>query len=159
MRKKWTLSVMAGIAVWLGLAGFPVYAGNLVEVATTSGNFKIFLAAIKTAGLTSQLASDGPYTVFMPTDHAFATLAAGQWDTISKDKIRLSRVLTYHLITGKVKVSEVKPGNVATLEGSPVSLKSDNGMVSVNDARVTDSDLAADNGVIHAIDKVLMPPD
>ena len=158
MRKKWTLSVMAGIAVWLGLAGFPVYAGNLVEVATTSGNFKIFLAAIKTAGLTSQLASEGPYTVFMPTDHAFATLAAGQWDTISKDKIRLSRVLTYHLITGKVKVS-VKPGNVATLEGSPVSLTSDNGMVSVNDARVTDSDLAADNGVIHAIDKVLMPPD
>ena len=154
MRKKWTLSVMAGIAVWLGLAGFPVYAGNLVEVATTSGNFKIFLAAIKTAGLISQLASYGPYT-----DHAFATLAAGQWDTISKDKIRLSRVLTYHLITGKVKVSEVKPGNVATLEGSPVRLKSDNGMVSVNDARVTDGDLAADNGVIHAIDKVLMPPD
>lgn len=150
---------MAGIAVWFGLAGISVYAGNLIEAATTSCTFKNFLAAVKTAGLTSQLVSDRPYTFFMPTDHAFARLAAGHWDAISKDKIKLSRVLTYHLITGKMKVREVKPGTVTTIEGSPVTLTSDNGMVSVNDARVTDSDLAADNGVIHAIEKVLMPPD
>lgn len=132
---------------------------NLYDAANNSGNFKSFLAAFKTAGLTDKLKTGGPFTVFAPTDAAFSALPDGVWEQLLKNKFRLAQVLTYHLMPEKIKVSEIKPGETASAEGSLLQLKSDNGMVTVNGARVTESDIAADNGVIHAIDKVLMPPD
>ena len=135
------------------------HAENLLVTAEQAGSFKIFLGAIKAAGLTQQLNEMGPYTIFAPDDHAFSTLPDGEWESISKNKIRLTRLLNYHIIKGKVKITEVKPGKIASLEGSHLRLKSDNGLVTVNGASVTQSDLIADNGVIHAIDEVLMPPD
>jgi uncharacterized surface protein with fasciclin (FAS1) repeats len=95
----------------------------------------------------------------MPTDAAFARLDATQWEALHKDKEQLARMLRYHLIHGKVKVTEVKPGSTKSAAGPLLRLASDNGMVTVNGARVTESDLAADNGIIHGIDAVLLPPD
>lgn len=156
MQKKlavlFTLFCLSSIAA-------PAPAVDLLEAASNSGSFKSFLAAFKTAGLTDKLKTGGPFTVFAPTDAAFSALPDGAWEQLLKNKPKLVQVLTYHLMPGKVKVTEIKPGETASAEGSLLQLKSDNGMVTVNDARVTESDIAADNGVIHAIDKVLMPPD
>ncbi len=111
------------------------------------------------AGLSGQLNEAGPYTVFMPTDAAFRQLDESRWQALQGDKRALARFVRYHLIRGKVKVTEVKPGPTKSEAGPLLSLKSDNGMVTVNGARVTESDLSADNGIIHGIDAVLMPPD
>ena len=154
MKKIFLLTSLLGL-----LAGQPGVANDLVETAATSATFKIFLAALKTAGFDQTLKNSGPFTVFAPTDEAFGKLPEGTWDAIVDDKVKLSGVLAYHVIPGKVLVAEVKPGKVKTLEGREITLKSDNGKVTVNDANVTESDILADNGVIHAIDKVLLPPD
>ncbi len=141
-----------------GLAAMPAHGADLIDTAERSGSFKIFLNAVRIAGLTRQLKAEGPYTVFMPTDNAFAHGAMSDWDALKKEPEALAQVLRYHMIRGKVKVSEVKPGRSASVAGPALDLKSDNGMVTVNGARVTDSDLQADNGIIHGVDQVLMPP-
>ena len=130
---------------------------DLVDTAVTSGNFKTFIAAVKAAGFTESLRSSGPFTVFAPSDEAFARLPAGTWDALAKDKVRLAQVLTYLVIPGKVLVADVKPGKTKTLQGTQIMLKSDNGRVTVDEATVTESDILADNGVLHAIDTVAMP--
>lgn len=145
--------------LWMLGNGSLVQAVNLFDAANNSSTFKTYLSAVKTAGLTDKLKTGGPYTIFAPSDAAFSNLPAGQWEQLLEDKPELIRVLNYHMMSGKVKVTEVKPGTIASAEGSLLDLKSDNGMVTVNGARVTESDITADNGVIHAIDKVLMPPD
>lgn len=132
---------------------------DLVDTAITSGSFKTFLAAVKAAGMTEQLRSGGPLTIFAPTDAAFSQLPKGEWEQISRDKAKLASLLSYHMISGSIKIVEVKPGMARSVEGATLQLKSDNGMVSINGARVTESDLIADNGIIHAIDKVLILPD
>lgn len=132
---------------------------DLVDTAITSGSFKTFLAAVKTAGLTETLRSGGPFTVFAPTEAAFSQLPEGEWEQVSRNKAKLMRVLNYHMIPGRIKITEVKPGMTTSVEGAPLQLKSDNGMVSINGARVTESDLIADNGIIHAIDSVLILPE
>lgn len=147
------------ILLWIFSGTSLVQAVNLFDAANNSSTFKTYLNAVKIAGLTEKLKSGGPYTVFAPSDTAFSNLPAGQWEQLLENKPKLIRVLTYHMVPGKVKVTEVKPGNATSTEGSLLTLKSDNGMVTVNGARVTESDIAADNGIIHAIDKVLMPPD
>lgn len=147
------------ILLWmLGNVSF-VQAVNLFDAANNSSTFKTYLSAVKTAGLTDKLKTGGPFTIFAPSDAAFSNLPSGQWEQLLENKPQLIRVLNYHMMPGKVKVTEVKPGTIASAEGSLLDLKSDNGMVTVNGARVTESDITADNGVIHAIDKVLMPPD
>lgn len=133
-------------------------AADLLQTATTAASFKQFIKAIKASGMEATIAAKGPYTVFAPTDEAFGKLSKEERDSLYKDKTRLAKILSYHIIPGKVMITEVKPGEVETLEGQVVALKSDNGKVTVNDANVTQSDLAADNGVIHAIDAVLTPP-
>lgn len=152
---------MTGKLVSLLLASLltlPALADDLLDTAARSGSFKIFLDAVKTAGLTRQLKAEGPYTIFMPTDTAFQKVDDAEWETIRKNPDKLARVIRYHIIPGKVKVTEVKPGPTRSDEGEPLQLKSDNGMVTVNGARVTDSDLMADNGIIHGIDHLLIPP-
>jgi uncharacterized surface protein with fasciclin (FAS1) repeats len=147
------------IALIMLLSGIlPALAANIVDTASNAGSFKIFVAALKSAGFDETLKNTGPYTVFAPTDEAFSKLPAGTWEAIVKDKVKLSDVLAYHVIPGKVLITEVKPGKVKTVQGETINLKSDNGKVTVNDANVTESDIKADNGVIHAIDKVNLPP-
>ena len=137
--------------------GIPAIAANIVDTATAAGSFKIFVAALKAAGFTESLKNSGPYTVFAPTDEAFSKLPAGTWEALSKDKVKLAQVLAYHIIPGKILITEVKPGKVKTTQGGMLTLTSDNGKVTVNDANITQSDVTADNGVIHAIDTVVLP--
>jgi uncharacterized surface protein with fasciclin (FAS1) repeats len=147
------------IALICAFATVPALAEDLLDTARRAGSFTTFIAAVRTAGLTTQIKANGPFTIFMPTDAAFERLDAGQWEALQKDREQLARVLRYHLIPGKVKVTEVKPGKTKSEAGPILALSSDNGMVTVNGARVTESDLAADNGIIHGIDAVLLPPD
>jgi uncharacterized surface protein with fasciclin (FAS1) repeats len=132
-------------------------AADIVEAAAEAGVFKNFVAALKTSGFIETLKNSGPYTVFAPSDEAFAKLPADTWKQLAKDKTKLTQVLAYHVIPGNVMVAEVKPGNVKTVEGSMIHLTSDNGQVTVNSAKITQSDVVADNGVIHAIDTVIFP--
>lgn len=157
-----SLSLMTGkhlaLLLCTSLLLSPAVADDLLDTAARSGSFKTFLDAVKAAGLTRQLKAEGPFTVFMPTDTAFQHVDDAEWQSLRKDPERLARVIRYHIIAGKVKVTEVKPGLAKSDEGQPLQLKSDNGMVTVNGARVTDSDLMADNGIIHGIDHLLIPP-
>lgn len=146
------------IALGLSASGTPAMASDIVETISADRSFKIFATALETAGFTQTLKNAGPFTVFAPTNDAFAKLPPGTWEQLSQDKIKLAKVLSYHVIPGKVTVAEVKPGHVKTTEGSTLKLTSDNGKVTVNNANITQSDLAADNGVIHAIDTVVLPP-
>lgn len=151
---------LAGIflsASALALSMSHATAADLVETASTSGSFKTFLAAAKAAGITETLRNSGPYTVFAPGDSAFGKLPPGTVDSLMKDKTKLAEVLSHHVIPGKVTVAEVKPGKVKTIQGDELTLKSDNGKVTVDAANVIQSDLIADNGVIHEIDAVVLP--
>jgi uncharacterized surface protein with fasciclin (FAS1) repeats len=134
-----------------------VLASDLVETASSSGEIKTFVAALKTAGVADSLKSDGPYTVFAPADSAFDKLPPDTKNELMKDKKKLAEVLAYHVIRGKVLVADVKPGKVETIQGTPITIKSDNGKVTVDEANVTQSDVTADNGVIHVIDTVVIP--
>lgn len=129
---------------------------ELMQTAEQANTFKAFVAAAKKSGLNETLKNGGPYTVFAPTDEAVSKFGTDRWQALEKDKSRMAQVLMGHVIPGKVLITEVKPGPATTLAGSSVKLKSDNGKVTVDDANVTQSDIAADNGVIHAIDKVLL---
>lgn len=135
------------------------WADDLLETAQRSGSFKTFLRAVRICGLTRELKTEGPFTAFLPTDDAFARLPDAQWQALLKNPEQLASMIRYHLTPGMVKVTEVKPGTVDSLEGHALNLTSDNGMVTVNGARVTESDLMAENAIIHAIDTVLLPPD
>jgi uncharacterized surface protein with fasciclin (FAS1) repeats len=154
--KRFFTGIAATVALCSAIGS--ALAADIVATAATAGTFKIFAAAVKTAGFAEALKNPGPYTVFAPTDEAFAKLPAGTWDALSKDKVQLAQVLSYHVIPGKVMVTEVKPGKAKTVQGGPLTLTSDNGKMTVNNANITQSDIVADNGVIHAIDTVLMPP-
>lgn len=157
---KWVFRVI-GVLLISALPGIAAAAAalDLLQAASNNTDLQQFVEAVKAAGMDRQLATGGPYTVFAPTDEAFRNMPADRRDEIFHDKAKLAALISYHIIPGKVLVTEVKPGSTATLEGAPVELKSDNGMVSVNRASVTQSDIKADNGVIHTIDRVLTPPD
>lgn len=133
------------------------FAGDIVETASSSPTFKTFVTAIKKAGLSDTLSKDGPYTVFAPSDAAFDKLPPDTVDSLMKNKIKLAQLLEHHVIRGKVTVTEVKPGEVKALDGGEIKLTSDNGKVTVDNANITQSDIMADNGVIHEIDTVVMP--
>ena len=132
-------------------------ATDLVEKSASATNLRTFTAALKASGLEEKLKSAGPYTVFAPEDGAFSKLPAGSWDALSKDKAKLATVLSHMIVPGRMLVTELKPGQTGTLQGEPLTLKSDNGKVTVDHANVIESDVAADNGVIHVIDAVVMP--
>jgi uncharacterized surface protein with fasciclin (FAS1) repeats len=131
-----------------------------VEVASSAGNFGTLVAAVTAAGLGETLSGPGPFTVFAPTDDAFAALPAGIFDALllEKNKATLTKILTYHVLPAQVASSEVTDGDVATVEGQTIKLSTMGG-VTVNGAKVVSADVAASNGVIHAIDAVILPPD
>jgi uncharacterized surface protein with fasciclin (FAS1) repeats len=130
---------------------------DIVDTAVAAGSFSTLAAALTAAGLVDTLKGEGPFTVFAPTDDAFAKLPAGTVDGLLKDIPKLKQILTYHVVSGKVMAADVaKMQSATTVEGSDVKIDASNG-VKVNDSTVTQADVAADNGVIHIIDTVLLP--
>ncbi|MEH2319899.1 fasciclin domain-containing protein [Nostoc sp.] len=130
---------------------------NIIDTATNNGSFTTLVAAIQAAGLVDTLKGPGPFTVFAPTDEAFNKLPAGTVDALLKDIPKLKKILTYHVVSGKVLAADVaKLKTATTVEGSDVKIDASNG-VKINDAKVATADVAADNGVIHVIDTVLIP--
>jgi uncharacterized surface protein with fasciclin (FAS1) repeats len=141
----------------------PAIAGSgkdIVDIAITDSNFKTLVVAIQAAGLAETLKGKGPFTVFAPTDAAFNKLPAGTVETLLKpeNKEKLRSILLYHVVAGDVTADKVvRMSSVQTLEGQPLSLVVNGGVVMVNDAKVVKADVMASNGVIHAIDTVLIP--
>jgi uncharacterized surface protein with fasciclin (FAS1) repeats len=134
---------------------------NIVETAVAAGQFKTLAAALEAAGLVDALTGDGPFTVFAPTDEAFAKLPAGTVESLLKpeNKEKLKSILLYHVVPGSVTAKQVMQLNgrtVKTLEGSSIKVTTVHG-VTIDNARVTKTDIHASNGVIHVIDTVLMP--
>ncbi len=136
-------------------------SGSVVEVAASNGSFKTLTAALKAAGLDKALASGGSYTVFAPTDEAFAALPKGTVEELLKpeNKDTLVKLLTYHVVQGEKASTSLRSGDTETLSGAPVKVNVSSGGVMVNDANVVQADIKANNGVIHVIDKVILPPD
>jgi uncharacterized surface protein with fasciclin (FAS1) repeats len=135
-------------------------AGDIVDTAVSAGSFNTLVAAVKAAGLVDTLKGPGPFTVFAPTDAAFAKLPAGTVEDLLKpgNKAKLTAILTYHVVPGKVMSSEIagKKLDVASVQGSKIAVDGMMG-VKVDNANVVSADVAASNGVIHVIDTVIMP--
>lgn len=130
---------------------------DIVDTAVNAGSFTTLAAALKAADLVTTLKGKGPFTVFAPTDEAFAKLPAGTVDSLLKDLPKLKQILTYHVVAGKVMAADVvKLKSATTVEGSDVKIDASHG-VKINDSTVSTPDVAADNGVIHIIDTVLLP--
>ncbi len=150
MKKTLIASVLA-----LG-AAFSVQAKDIVDTAVGAGNFKTLATALTAAGLIDTLKGKGPFTVFAPTDAAFAKIPKADLDALLKDKAKLTSVLTYHVVAGKVMAADVKAGRVKTVQGSELTVSTAGGVM-VDSAKVTATDIVTDNGVIHVIDSVIMP--
>jgi len=144
-------------AATLGLALNGAHAADIVDTAKSAGSFNTLVAAVQAAGLVDTLKGPGPFTVFAPTDEAFAKIPKAKLDALLKDKAALTKVLTYHVVPGKVLAADVKPGAVKTVEGANLTVTAKGGKVMVDKAHVVKTDIAADNGVIHVIDTVVMP--
>lgn len=130
---------------------------DIVDTAVNAGSFSTLVAAVKAANLVDTLKGKGPFTVFAPTDEAFAKLPAGTVDALLQDIPKLKKILTYYVVSGKVMAADVtKLKSATTVEGSDVKIDASSG-VKINDSTVTTPDVAADNGVIHVIDTVLIP--
>lgn len=140
----------------LSLFAFSAQAKDIVDTAVGAGNFNTLATALTAAGLVDTLKGKGPYTVFAPTDAAFAKIPKADLEALLKDKAKLTAVLTYHVVPGSVMAKDVKAGQVKTVEGQSLTVKTMGG-VTVDNAKVTKVDIVADNGVIHVIDTVLMP--
>lgn len=130
---------------------------NIVDTVINADHFTTFAAAISAAGLTTELAAKGPFTVFAPTDEAFKKLPAGAYDSLLKDTGKLKAVLNYHVVSGHLMARDLKPGGLATAQGTPLTVVVSSSDVRVNGARVTKADIVATNGVVHAIDAVILP--
>ena len=144
----------------VGIAAFSMtlsaQAKDIVDTAVGAGSFKTLATALGAAGLVETLKGKGPFTVFAPTDEAFAKIPKADLDALLKDKAKLTAVLTYHVVAGKVMAADVKAGNVKTVQGSELTVSTSMGVM-VNNAKVIKTDIVADNGVIHVIDTVIMP--
>ena len=153
--KRTLASILLGSI--LAISSLTAFAAkDIVDTAVAAGNFKTLVVALKTADLVNTLKGKGPYTVFAPTDEAFAKIPKADLDALLANKEKLSAVLTYHVVPGKVMAKDVKAGDVATVNGKTIKITTSNGVV-VNMSKVTATDIDASNGVIHVIDSVLMP--
>ena len=153
-----------GLAATLGaLAVLPAQAQNkdIVDTAVAAGSFKTLAKALDAAGLVQTLKGAGPFTVFAPTDEAFAKLPAGTLDNLLKpeQKAELRRILTYHVVSGKVMAADVvKMRSATAVSGDTITVMARDGKVHVDKATVVKTDIGASNGVIHVIDAVILPP-
>ena len=141
----------------LAFAGIAQAKGDIVDTAVGAGQFNTLAKALTAAGLVDTLKGPGPFTVFAPTDEAFAQIPADKLNALLADKAALTKVLTYHVVAGNVPSAQVKTGAVKTVQGQSLDVKATSGGVRVNDAKVVKADIVASNGVIHVIDKVVMP--
>jgi uncharacterized surface protein with fasciclin (FAS1) repeats len=130
---------------------------NIVDTVINADDFTTFAAAINAAGLTAELSAKGPFTVFAPTNDAFKKLPAGAYDGLLKDSGKLKAVLNYHVVSGYHMARDLKAGALATAQGTPLTLVVSAADVRVNGARITKSDIVATNGIVHAIDAVVLP--
>ena len=131
---------------------------DIVDTAVAAGSFTTLVAAVQAAGLVDTLKGDGPFTVFAPTDAAFAKLPPGTVDALLKDKAKLTAILTYHVVPGRVTAADVgKLTTATTVQGGSLAIDTSAG-VKINDAHVVQADVMASNGVIHVVDTVLLPP-
>lgn len=165
MRPNPVKAAIAAMAVALAIGGPAAHAADkpmdVVDTAVAAGQFKTLAAALGAAGLVETLKGPGPFTVFAPTDAAFAKLPAGTVEGLLKpeNKSKLTAILTYHVVPGKVMAADVvKLNKAGTVNGAALTVKLDGSNVMINDAKVTATDIAASNGVIHVIDTVLIPP-
>ena len=151
-------------ALVISVAGAPATARpsenkNIVQTAQAAGNFKTLTKLVTKAGLAATLSQPGPYTVFAPTDAAFKRVPKSTLKSLAKNKAKLRAVLLYHVVVGKVPSSEVvMMKSIKTVNGKSVRIRTSNGSVYANNARVTKPDVTASNGVIHVINRVLIPP-
>ena len=133
-------------------------AADIVDTAVAAGNFQTLVSAVEAAGLVDTLKGEGPFTVFAPTDEAFAKIPQEQLESLLENKTQLTAVLTYHVVAGKVMSTDLTDDMaVATVQGENVTINLDEDGVMVNDAKVVQADIECINGVVHAIDTVLMP--
>jgi uncharacterized surface protein with fasciclin (FAS1) repeats len=144
--------LVATLALSAGLS----QAADIVDTAVAAGSFKTLATALQAAGLIDTLKGPGPFTVFAPTDEAFAKVPKADLEALLKDKAKLTAVLTYHVVSGKVMAKDVKAGKVKTVQGSEMTVSTGSGVM-VDGAKVVKTDIAADNGVIHVIDSVIIP--
>ena len=159
---KWYVTqVMAGVAMVMALSGAVSAQGkDIVDTAVAAGQFKTLAAALGAAGLVDTLKGQGPFTVFAPTDEAFAKLPKGTVEELLKpeNKAKLIAILTYHVVPGKVMAADVvKVKSAKTVQGGSIKVNAAGGKVMVDGANVVKADIGASNGVIHVVDSVLMP--
>lgn len=168
VRKRYfSISSVVALAAALVLMATEVSAGNyakkqadIVETAVSAGTFTTLAAALEAGDLVDTLKADGPYTVFAPTDEAFAKLPEGTLDMLlmPENKDRLVAILTYHVVPGKVSAAQVVTMDSApTANGSDLAIRVDDGAVFINDSRVVTTDIGASNGIIHVVDSVILP--
>lgn len=134
------------------------FAADIVDTAVSAGSFKTLVSLVQKAGLVDTLKSAGPFTVFAPTDEAFAKVPKATLDMLAANPDKLKAVLTYHVVGAKVMAADVKTGEAGTVNGAKIKLTAKGGKVMVNKANVVKADIACDNGVIHVIDAVILPP-
>jgi uncharacterized surface protein with fasciclin (FAS1) repeats len=150
-----------GSLAFLAAVGLSMGAGeakDIVETAVAAGDFKTLVTAVKAADLVDTLKGEGPFTVFAPTDEAFAKLPKKDLDDLLKDPEALGKVLTYHVVPGKVMAADVvKLNSAKTVNGKPLAIKAKSGKVTINGVNVIKADIVCKNGVIHVIDSVLLP--
>ena len=162
------MTILAALFLLASLAGASDYAPkvagtesqkNIIETAVAAGTFNTLVEAVKAAGLVETLSSPGPFTVFAPTDEAFAKVPKAVLDALMANKTLLTAVLTYHVVPGEVMSSDLKNGmSVKTVEGSDVKITIGSAGVMVDNAKVIKPDIKASNGVIHVVDAVILPP-
>ena len=159
--KSLVVRVAVGVVMAMTLGGSLYAQGkDIVDTAVAAGQFKTLAAALNAAGLVDTLKGPGPFTVFAPTDAAFAKLPKGTVEDLLKpeNKAKLTAILTYHVVSGKVMAADVvKVSDAKTVQGGSIKVKAAGGTVSVDNATVVKTDIGASNGVIHVIDTVLMP--
>jgi uncharacterized surface protein with fasciclin (FAS1) repeats len=163
MLKLTKLAMVAGAVMVLAASGITARAAekDIVDTAVAAGQFKTLASAIQAAGLVDTLKGDGPFTVFAPTDEAFAKLPDGTLENLLKpeNKDQLVAILTYHVVPGKVEAADVvKMDEAKTVNGKMVDITVEGDTAMVNNAKVTKTDIPASNGVIHVIDTVILPP-
>lgn len=162
MKKRllWALPVALVASAFVGYSAMSQRAEkDIVDTAIAAGQFKTLVKLVQEAELVEALRGEGPFTVFAPTDEAFAKLPKSQVEALLKDKEALRRVLLYHVVSGKVMASDVtKLRSAKTLQGQNIRIRVRNNTVNINDAKVVKADIVCTNGVIHVIDKVILPP-
>ena len=158
-KKLLATAALTSSLVFVGINGNAMEPkSDIVDTAVAAGSFNTLVTAVQEAGLVDTLKGEGPFTVFAPTDDAFAKIPADQLDALLADKEKLTAVLTYHVVPGKVMSTEVvKLDSAATVQGQSVAIKVQDGKVFIDEAQVSTADIETSNGVIHVIDTVILP--